>query len=135
MNNLLISTASPVTLRVPDFKRVFITLVGCGGTGSHIASGLVSITQALQAENVSVDMLFVDPDNTRQIAIIESEARERAHIDDQISGYILRTPKWLRRLLQICRKITSLKYIRGVLENAYWKSSSVSVMLKNDIEF
>ena len=44
LNKLLTSTASPVTLRVPDFKRVYITLVGCGGTGSHVASGLVAIS-------------------------------------------------------------------------------------------
>lgn len=62
MNNLLISTGSPVTLRVPDFKRVWITLVGCGGTGSHIASGLVAIAQALNERSIGIDMLFVDPD-------------------------------------------------------------------------
>jgi PRTRC genetic system ThiF family protein len=61
-SNLLTQTASPVTLRVPDFKRVTITLVGCGGTGSHIASGLVSIAQALRERSIFVDMLFIDPD-------------------------------------------------------------------------
>jgi PRTRC genetic system ThiF family protein len=61
-SNLLTQTASPVTLRVPDFKRVTITLVGCGGTGSHIASGLVSIAQALRERSIAVDMLFIDPD-------------------------------------------------------------------------
>ncbi len=59
---LLTSTASPVTLRVPDWKRVWITLVGCGGTGSHIASGLVSIAQALQARAVPCELQFVDMD-------------------------------------------------------------------------
>jgi PRTRC genetic system ThiF family protein len=62
MNNLLTDTAQPVTLRVPDFKRVALTLVGCGGTGSHIASGLASIALALQEQGVGVDMLFIDPD-------------------------------------------------------------------------
>ncbi len=62
MKNLLTSTASPVTLRVPDFKRVYITLVGCGGTGSHIASGLVAIAQMLQDKGVAADMVFIDPD-------------------------------------------------------------------------
>src|SRR5512136_2853473 len=61
-NNLLTSTVSPVTLRVPDFKRVYLTLVGCGGTGSHIASGLVSIAQALQERAIPCSMLFIDPD-------------------------------------------------------------------------
>jgi PRTRC genetic system ThiF family protein len=62
MNNLLTQTASPVQLRVPDFKRVYITLVGCGGTGSHIASGLVSIAQALRDKSIAVNMVFIDPD-------------------------------------------------------------------------
>jgi len=62
MSNLLTSTASPVTLRVVDFKRVYLTLVGCGGTGSHMASGLAAIAQALQEKGVAVEMLFVDPD-------------------------------------------------------------------------
>jgi PRTRC genetic system ThiF family protein len=61
-SNLLTQTASPVTLRVPDFKKVYITLVGCGGTGSHIASGLVSIAQALRERSIAVDMTFIDPD-------------------------------------------------------------------------
>lgn len=61
-SSLLTSTATPVTLRIPDFKRVYITLVGCGGTGSHIASGLVSIGQALRQRSIGLDLLFVDPD-------------------------------------------------------------------------
>jgi PRTRC genetic system ThiF family protein len=61
-SNLLTQTASPVQLRVPDFKKVYITLVGCGGTGSHIASGLVSIAQALRDKSISVTMAFIDPD-------------------------------------------------------------------------
>jgi PRTRC genetic system ThiF family protein len=65
-SNLLTQTASPVTLRVPDFKRVTITLVGCGGTGSHIASGLVSIAQALRERSIAVDMTFIDPDRVEQ---------------------------------------------------------------------
>ena len=62
LNKLLTSTASPVTLRVPDFKRVYITLVGCGGTGSHGASGLVAISQALSERANACSMLFIDPD-------------------------------------------------------------------------
>jgi PRTRC genetic system ThiF family protein len=65
-SHLLTQTASPVTLRVPDFKRVTITLVGCGGTGSHIASGLVSIAQALRDRSIAVDMTFIDPDRVEQ---------------------------------------------------------------------
>lgn len=62
MKNLLTDTASPVTLRIPDFKHVYMTLVGCGGTGSHIASGLAPIVQALAERSISADLFFVDPD-------------------------------------------------------------------------
>lgn len=63
MTDLLTQTATPVALRVPDFKRVSLTLVGCGGTGSHIASGLVALEQALRAKGIPVDLLFIDPDH------------------------------------------------------------------------
>ena len=49
-------------LRLPEFRRVAVTLVGCGGTGSHIASGLVSIAQALAEKGIGTDILFIDPD-------------------------------------------------------------------------
>jgi len=61
-SNLLTQTSQPVQLRIPDFKRVYITLVGCGGTGSHIASGLAAIAQALVERSIAVDLFFVDPD-------------------------------------------------------------------------
>jgi PRTRC genetic system ThiF family protein len=61
-SNLLTSTSQPVQLRIPDFNRVYITLVGCGGTGSHIASGLAAIAQALVERSIAVDLFFVDPD-------------------------------------------------------------------------
>jgi PRTRC genetic system ThiF family protein len=47
---------------VPDFKRLSLTLVGCGGTGSHIASGLVAIERTLHTRGVPCDLLFIDPD-------------------------------------------------------------------------
>ncbi len=65
-SNLLTSTAQPVTLRVPDFNRIYLTLVGCGGTGSHIASGLVAIAQALGERSIQMDILFVDPDRVEE---------------------------------------------------------------------
>ncbi len=88
-SNLLTSTASPVTLRIPDFKRVYITLVGCGGTGSHIASGLVAIGQALRQRSIGLDLLFVDPDRVevknvgRQLFSI----MRSAHDDVEIGSY------------------------------------------------
>lgn len=57
-----LSIPTPLTLRIPDFRRVNLTLVGCGGTGSHLASGLVALVEALAGRGVAADVLFVDPD-------------------------------------------------------------------------
>ncbi len=59
-----LSAPRPLALRRPDAlaARVCLTLVGCGGTGSHIASGLVSLAQALWSRAVTADILFIDPD-------------------------------------------------------------------------
>lgn len=59
---MLLSTPSSLRLQLPPYESVYLTLVGCGGTGSHIASGLVAIAQALTARNIHVDMHLVDPD-------------------------------------------------------------------------
>lgn len=57
-----LTPTKPLTLRLPPYDRVCLTLVGCGGTGSHIASGLASIALALQERNVRLDMRFIDGD-------------------------------------------------------------------------
>ena len=62
MKNLLTDTPAALQLQVQAFKRVFITLVGCGGTGSHISSGLCSIAGALDARGIKTDIYLVDPD-------------------------------------------------------------------------
>lgn len=85
-NNLLLNSAEPVTLRIPDFKRVYLTLVGCGGTGSHIASGLVAIALALVERNVPMDMLFIDPDRVepknvgRQLFSLADVGKSKAEV-------------------------------------------------------
>ena len=61
-HNLLTSTPAPIRLHIPDFRRVALTLVGLGGTGSHIASGLIAIAQALGDRGIASYILFVDPD-------------------------------------------------------------------------
>lgn len=55
-----------LTLRLPTYTHVHITLAGCGGTGSHVASGLVSIGQALAAKGTNWSAHFVDPDRVEQ---------------------------------------------------------------------
>jgi len=55
-------STSHLLLHLPDFSRVALTLVGCGGTGSHIASGLAPIALALHERGIICDLRFVDPD-------------------------------------------------------------------------
>jgi PRTRC genetic system ThiF family protein len=54
--------AQPLTLTIPAFRRVCLTLVGCGGTGSHIASGLAALALALREQSVACELTFIDPD-------------------------------------------------------------------------
>lgn len=61
-SNILTDTAPALTLQLKPFQRVFLTLVGCGGTGSHIASGLISLAGALVERNIQTDIYLVDPD-------------------------------------------------------------------------
>ena len=60
--NLLSSTPAPIRLHIPAFTRVAVTQIGCGGTGSHIASGLVAIADALSERDIPMDVLLIDPD-------------------------------------------------------------------------
>lgn len=61
-----LAATKPISFRLPTFDRVHLTLVGCGGTGSHIASGLIAIAQALAGRNIGVEMLFVDGDRVEE---------------------------------------------------------------------
>ncbi len=60
--NLFTDTPPPAHLHIADFTSVAITLVGCGGTGSHLASGLIALTSELGARSIGSDLLLVDPD-------------------------------------------------------------------------
>lgn len=53
---------APLKFVLPAFKRVRITLVGCGGTGSHIASGLAALSLELRERNVRCDIDLMDFD-------------------------------------------------------------------------
>jgi len=53
-------------LQVPRYRRVHLTMVGCGGTGSHIASGLISLAGALAERDVAVDIQLIDPDRVER---------------------------------------------------------------------
>lgn len=62
--NWLSSAPSPLTLHLREFQRVSLTLVGCGGTGSHIASGLASLALELGHRGIpfASPIRFIDPD-------------------------------------------------------------------------
>jgi PRTRC genetic system ThiF family protein len=62
MTESILGAPPLLRLQLPTYERVRLTLVGCGGTGSHIASGLVAIAQALEARGQGCELLFIDPD-------------------------------------------------------------------------
>ena len=56
----------PFTFHLPAFRQVNITLVGVGGTGSHIASGLASLALELEERGIPTEITFIDPDCVEQ---------------------------------------------------------------------
>lgn len=62
----LTQSAAPLLLQLPAFTRVNLTLVGCGGTGSHIASGLISLKLALDDKGIACNIQLVDADTVEQ---------------------------------------------------------------------
>lgn len=62
MMNLLADTAPALTLQLPRYKRVWLTLVGCGGSGSHLASGLAALVGELTGRNIECALTLVDGD-------------------------------------------------------------------------
>lgn len=63
MTTLNFNQPSTVTLRVPAYQRVRITLVGCGGNGSHLATGLATLALKFQAQSIPCAIRFIDPDH------------------------------------------------------------------------
>ncbi len=61
-----LQASKPVALRLPTFNRVYLTLVGCGGTGSHLASGLATIALALREKDIHGRLTFIDPDKVEE---------------------------------------------------------------------
>jgi PRTRC genetic system ThiF family protein len=62
MKTLSLSNAPLIKLHIPDFKHVSIVLVGAGGTGSHLASGLVALQQTLSDGGVALNATIIDKD-------------------------------------------------------------------------
>jgi PRTRC genetic system ThiF family protein len=61
-----LKTTKLVTLKLPRYYCVYLTLVGCGGTGSHLASGLATLALALREQDHPVRIMFVDPDHVEE---------------------------------------------------------------------
>lgn len=60
-------TAKPaLTLRLPPFSYVNLTLVGCGGTGSHLASAIAACALALHERSIYADVFFIDHDRVER---------------------------------------------------------------------
>ena len=58
----LLTSSTPLQLHLPTFKHVLLTLVGCGGTGSQLASGLVSLKLALDDMGIGCRIQLIDDD-------------------------------------------------------------------------
>jgi len=61
-----LSNTNPLTLRLAPYDRVTIVLVGCGGTGSHLATGLAAIVLELTARGTPCGLTLVDPDRVER---------------------------------------------------------------------
>jgi PRTRC genetic system ThiF family protein len=61
-----LSFAKAATLLPPAYDRLRLFLVGCGGTGSWLASSIARIAKVLQVKNRPVDVFFVDHDHVEQ---------------------------------------------------------------------
>lgn len=85
----LLAIPEPLHFVMPQFNAVNLVLVGCGGTGSHLASGLGALACELRERGAStgsaVALTFVDPDRVepknvgRQLFTRADIGRNKAH--------------------------------------------------------
>lgn len=85
--NLLAEAPTPLRLTLPRHEGVNIVLVGCGGTGSHLASGIGALASELRTRhNLEVGLVFVDPDHVeekncgRQLFMRSEIGKFKAHV-------------------------------------------------------
>jgi len=65
-NNIFADTPAPIRLQMRPFRHVSLLLVGCGGTGSHLLSGIVTLMMELEARGISCDLTLCDPDKVEK---------------------------------------------------------------------
>lgn len=85
--SLLLDTPEPLRLSLGEYEGVNIALVGCGGTGSHLASGLGALACELrERKGLNVGLVFVDPDRVepknigRQLFTSADVGKYKAHV-------------------------------------------------------
>jgi len=62
MTAFTFDTPTLLRLQLPRYERVRIRLVGCGGTGSHLATGLGVLARELIDRGTPCDLAFIDGD-------------------------------------------------------------------------
>lgn len=84
---LLRDTPEPLRLSLGECAGVNLALVGCGGTGSHLASGLGALACELrERKGLNVALVFVDPDRVesknvgRQLFTASEVGQYKAHV-------------------------------------------------------
>src|SRR5579859_4484530 len=66
MTAFTFDTPTLLRLQLPRYERVRIRLVGCGGTGSHLATGLGVLARELIDRGTPCDLAFIDGDRVEQ---------------------------------------------------------------------
>ena len=65
-DNIFATAATPARLQLRPFRHVSFLLVGCGGTGSHLLSGIATLMMELEAHGISCDLSLCDPDTVEK---------------------------------------------------------------------
>lgn len=66
VTDLFAAVPAPLTLKTPPFQRVAIQLVGCGGTGSHLLSGLAALMLDLEGRGIGCELTLTDMDSVEK---------------------------------------------------------------------
>lgn len=66
ITDLFATVPAPLTLKTRPFQRVAIQLVGCGGTGSHLLSGLAAMMLDLEGRGIGCELTLTDMDRVEK---------------------------------------------------------------------
>lgn len=124
----LLAVPEPLHFVMPQFDAVNLVLVGCGGTGSHLASGLGALAVELKARNLAVSLSFVDHDTVepknvgRQLFTPADIGRNKAHVLAERITSAYRLPvnvfdKPIQDLDLVLTKTATLNLLVGAVDN------------------